>query len=220
MKLILDKKHANRVVFLAKDITLAFANVVRRYGLSRIPVMAIEGVTFYDNTTAFWDEYIAHRLGLLPLTSPEIPSGVEVTFSLDAEGPKVVYASDLVSSDKDIAVAQPKIPIVTLGSNQRLRFECKAVVGTAMTHAKFQAGLISYGAENDNIIFTVESFYQMEPFEVISRTCDIVTDDIGKIEEALGKKVEKKAKATKAEKPKKEKKAKKEKAEKEDKKEE
>ncbi|VVC03228.1 DNA-directed RNA polymerase subunit D [Candidatus Bilamarchaeum dharawalense] len=205
MKLTLDKKHANRVVFVAKDSVSTFANMVRRYGMSRISVMAIDAVTFYDNTSAFWDEYLSHRLGLLPLLTPEnTPKTTEVTFSLDAEGPKVVYASDLVSSDKEITVAKGAIPVVTLGPNQHLRFECKAISGTARTHAKYQAGLIGYGVEDDTIKYVVETFFQMEPSEVVLRTCDLILDDIEKVEAALGKKPEKKEKPAKKAKKKKE----------------
>lgn len=198
MKLVLDKKHGNRVEFIAKDVSTTFANMVRRYGLSRVPVLAIESVTFYDNSSAFWDEYIAHRLGLMPLTTPEkTPESAEIIFSLDAEGAKVVYASDMTSSDKDIAVAKGSIPIITLGAGQHLRFEAKAVLGTARKHAKFQAGLLSYGEEGNDIRFMVESFMQMEPAELVLRSCDLIEADIEAVEEALGKKPEKKKKAEK-----------------------
>jgi len=208
MKLVLDKKHGTRVEFIAKDVSTTFANMMRRYGLSRVPVLAIESVTFYDNTSAFWDEYIAHRLGLMPLTTPDkTPASAEIIFSLDAEGPKVVYASDMTSSDKDIIVAKGNIAIVTLGTNQHLRFEAKAVLGTARKHAKFQAGLLSYGAEGDDVRFMVESFMQMEPAEVVLRSCELIEADIEAVEEALGKKSEKKKavkKPKKAKAPKKE----------------
>lgn len=205
MKLVLDKKHGNRIEFIAKGVSTSFANMVRRYGISRVPVLAIDQVTFYDNTSAFWDEYIAHRLGLLPITTPDkLPEEAEVVFSLDAEGPKAVYASDMTSSDKDISVAKGSITIVTLGPNQRLRFEGKAVLGTGKTHAKFQSGLISYGADGDDAKFVVESFFQMEPAEVITRACDAIESDIESIEEALGKKSEKKKPAKAKKKAKKE----------------
>jgi DNA-directed RNA polymerase subunit D len=201
MKLVLDKKHGNRVEFLAKGVSTSFANLVRRYSMSRVPVLAIESVTFYDNTTAFWDEYIAHRLGLMPISTPDkTPASAEIIFSLDAEGPKVVYASDMASSDKEISVAKGNIPLVTLGQNQHLRFEGKAMLGTGRKHAKFQAGLLAYGAEGEDLRFVVESFFQMEPAEVLSRGCDVIETDLEAIEAALGKKPEKKKKAEKTEK--------------------
>ncbi len=63
MKLVLDKKHGNRIEFTASGIDYQFSNMVRRYSMSYVPVLAIDKVTFYDNTTAFWDEYIAHGWG-------------------------------------------------------------------------------------------------------------------------------------------------------------
>lgn len=204
MKLVLDKKHGNRIEFVAKGVPTTFANMVRRYGMSRVPVLAIESVTFYDNSSAFWDEYIGHRLGLMPLLTPDkTPESAEIIFSLDAEGPKMVYASDMVSSDKEISAAKGTIPIVTLGPNQHLRFEAKAVLGTARKHAKFQAGLMGYGEEGEDLRFFVESFFQMEPAEVILRTCDLIEADIESVEEALGKKPEKKKAVKKAKKAKK-----------------
>lgn len=156
----LDKKHENRIEFVA-DVSTSFANMIRRYSMSRVPVMAIDSVTFYDNTSPLWDEYIAHRLGLLPLTTPEkTPASAEIILSLDAEGPKTVYSSEMTSSDKDIVVAK-NIPIVTLGQGQHLRFEAKAIQGTGRGHAKFQAGIVSYGKEGDSLKFFVESCYQM-----------------------------------------------------------
>lgn len=198
MKLALDKKQGNRIEWIAKGVNTSLANLVRRYALSRIPVLAIDSVTFYDNTTAFWDEYIAHRLGLMPITTPaSLPHSTEIIFSLDAEGPKIAYASDMSSTDKEIKVAKDKIPIVTLGPNQHLRFEAKAVLGTARSHSKFQAGILSYGIEGDDLRFMVESFFQMEPAEVVTRACDAIETDIEFIEAALGKAPKKKAAAKK-----------------------
>ncbi len=194
----LDKKHENRIEFVA-DVSTSFANVVRRYALGRIPVLAIDQVTFYDNSSPLWDEYIAHRLGLMPVTTPEkTPESAEIVFSLDAEGPKTVYSSEMKSSDKDISMAK-NMPIVTLGPGQHLRFESKAVLGIAKTHAKFQAGIVSYGKEGKEgaLRFMVESCYQMEPMEVIERACDAVVDDLEAVEAGLGKKPAKKAKKAK-----------------------
>jgi len=195
MKLILDKKHGNRLEVLG-DVSLTFANMVRRYSMSRVPVLAIDKVTFYENTSAFWDEYISHRLGLLPILTPEgAPASAEITFSLDAEGPKSVYASDMASTDKEITIAKGGIPVMTLGTSQRVRLEAKAVFGTARTHSKFQAGIVSYGEEKGGLRIIVESFFQMEPYEVLTRGCDAVENDLDEMLEALGEKPAKKKKA-------------------------
>ena len=193
MKLVLDKKHENRVEFLASDLPVEFANMIRRYTISRVPVLAIDHVTFYDNTTAFWDEYVAHRIGLLPIITPKkIPENAEIIFTLDAEGPKTIYTSDLTSTDDEIKVAKDNIPIATLGANQRLRLEGKAVLGKATRHAKFQAGLVGYGEEEKGLRMFVESFFQMPPADVLNRGCDSIISDFEDLEDALGKKKKKK----------------------------
>jgi DNA-directed RNA polymerase subunit D len=195
MELTLKKKHENRIEFTAKGISPTFANAVRRYVMNRVPVLSIDTVTFYDNTTSLWDEYIAHRLGLMPIVTPEkTPASAEVMFSLDETGPKVVYGKDLKCSDKAIKIAQDDIVVVTLGQNQHVRLEAKAVLGTGSKHGKFQAGLVSYGIEGGDFNFMVESFYQMAPARVIGRACDEIGVDIDTILGALsGKKAKKPA---------------------------
>lgn len=194
MKLVLDKKHGNRIEFLVDGVTLAFANMIRRYGISMVPILAVDTVVYYDNNSAFWDEYLAHRLGLFPIVTPDnVPKDAEIVFTLDAEGPKTVYSSDFKSSDKDIKFAKDNLPYLTLGPNQRIRLEGKAIVGTGKTHGKFQSGIVSYGEEDKGLRFMVESFYQMEPYEVLKRGCDVIESNIEDMESALGEAPKKKA---------------------------
>ncbi len=187
MKLVLEKKHENRIEFNT-DLPYEFANLIRRYAMSRVPVAAVDSVVFYDNTSVFWDEYLAHRLGLMPLITPEkTPESAEIIFTLDAEGPRTVYSSDFESTDKEIVIAKDKIPFASLGSNQRIRLEGKAIVGTARKHAKFQAGLVGYDETEDGLKMFVESFYQMPPAEVLKRGCNEILSDLKDLSKALKK---------------------------------
>lgn len=199
MELTLEKKHENRIEFIVDGISVTFANTIRRYAMNRVPVLAMESVTFYDNTTSMWDEYIAHRLGLMPVLTPEdFPESGEVVFSLDATGPKVVYAKDLKSSDKEVKIAQDSIVVVTLGPGQHIRFETKAKLGRGIQHAKFQSGLVSYSIQEGKLKMIVESFYHMPAEDVVLRACDELEDDVATLLEALGEKPARKPKETKA----------------------
>jgi len=185
MEVFLSKKHENRIEFSVKGVSHYFANMIRRYSMMRVPVLAIEKVEFYDNTTAFWDEYIAHRLGLMPVITPKKIVNPEVTFYLDFEGPGIVYAKDLKSSDKDIVIAKENIPIITLGEKQKLKFEAKTALARGFNHARHQAGLVSYGIKDDTFNFFVESFYNMPPEDVITRGCDEILSEINLLKKEL-----------------------------------
>jgi DNA-directed RNA polymerase II subunit RPB3 len=57
------------IQFLLKDCDFSLANALRRIILAEIPTMAIDIVEVTENTSAINDEFLSHRLGLVPLLS-------------------------------------------------------------------------------------------------------------------------------------------------------
>lgn len=55
--------------FTLSETDASVANAWRRIMLAEVPTMAIEIVNVEDNSTVLFDEFIAHRMGLLPLMS-------------------------------------------------------------------------------------------------------------------------------------------------------
>lgn len=189
MKAELIESKGNKISMKVSGGDIAFMNAVRRYCMGKVHTLAIDSITMYENTSSMFDEYVTHRIGLIPLITPKgVKEGMEVAFSLDETGPKVVYSGDLKTTDKDVKVAKERIPIITLFEGQNLRLEGKAVVGNGTTHAKFQSGLAAYGEdEKGNIMFKAESFFQMSPKEMLVRGCKQLEDDLSELGKAVKK---------------------------------
>lgn len=50
-----------------RNVSIAYVNGLRRAIHAEVPTLAIDSVQFVDNQTTFFEEFIAHRLGLVPL---------------------------------------------------------------------------------------------------------------------------------------------------------
>ncbi len=152
------KQEKNELFFLIKDINPVIANTLRRLMLIEVPTLAIEEVNFLKNDSALYDEIIAHRLGLIPLTtdlkSYELKEECtckgkgcpkcELQLTLKAKGPCTVYSSELKSSDPKTKPVYENIPITLLTKGQKLELEATAVLGKGKKHAKFSPGWIYY----------------------------------------------------------------------------
>ena len=177
--------------FTLKDASTAFANAIRRISMGQVPVLAIDTIIMYENNSAFFDEYIANRIGLIPLKTPEgYTDSDEVMFKLSAEGPNVVYSKELTTSERGVSCVSKKIPIIELVEGQVLRLEGRARIGNGREHAKFQACLASYGYDEKSkaFNFTVESFGQMTAADVMLRTSEILQSKCDAFSKQISKK--------------------------------
>ena len=170
-------------------VSFGLANTIRRVAMASVGCFAIDKVTFYDNSSALFDEYLAHRLGLVPITTPKgYDEKDNVVFSIDVEGPATVYSRDMKSSDKEVAVANGNIPIIKLAEGQKLRFDGQAVLGKGSKASKFQPGLVTYKSKDaTNFEFYIESFGQMPANEIMKRALDIITSNLKEIQKEIKK---------------------------------
>ncbi|MEE9323662.1 MAG: DNA-directed RNA polymerase subunit D [Candidatus Aenigmarchaeota archaeon] len=158
MKIKIIGRKSGNLRFFLDNATPAFANALRRVILSEVPNLAIDVVEFEDNTSALFDEVIAHRFGMLPLQfDPKkfnfadeckckgkgCPS-CEVFFALEKTGPAMVYSSDLKSSNRGVKPTSTDFPMVKLLKDQHIKLEAIARLGRGKDHAKFQSANVSY----------------------------------------------------------------------------
>lgn len=153
MKVDVKELKTKKAVLKIEDIRPYFVNSLRRIMLSELPKLAVDDVVIYDNTSALFDEIIAHRLGLVPIPTDlslltfrdqcvckgKGCPNCTVRYTLSKEGEGIVYSGDLQPAEKSWAITEDKIPIVELYGDQRLILEVEAVLGRGRDHAKWQA---------------------------------------------------------------------------------
>ncbi|MCL5011567.1 MAG: DNA-directed RNA polymerase subunit D [Candidatus Marsarchaeota archaeon] len=142
MKFDLIEKIDGKAFFHVKNSSFGEVNSVRRFILTSIPSFAVDEITFHENSSSMFNEFIAARLGLIPLTFEDVD--YEVGFSLDFKGPGMAYSRDLKSTDKKIKVFSEDIPIISLEAGQSLKLDAVARKGVGKNHVKFQNAFASY----------------------------------------------------------------------------
>jgi DNA-directed RNA polymerase subunit D len=172
MEIIFSSLDAHNARFQLNGCSIAFANSIRRAMIGEVLTLAIDDVRIYDNTSALFDEMLAHRLGLIPILSEEgctVPReectcggegcpACSVIFTMSVEGPGMVTSKDLISQDARIGPADPDIPIVKLTKDQKVVLEARAVASRGREHAKWQP--------------TTACGYKNYPVITISEKCD------------------------------------------------
>jgi DNA-directed RNA polymerase II subunit RPB3 len=167
---------SSNVEFNLNNVALSFANSIRRTILAEVPTLAIDLVEIEANTSVLADEFLAHRLGLIPLSARNVDDvlytrdcdceqycgncSVILTLNAKCTGDEImrVYARDLVVSP-DRANQYVGDPVITdpeqqgalickLRRGQELRMKCVAKKGIAKEHAKW-APTAAVGFEYD-----------------------------------------------------------------------
>ncbi len=192
--------------FVLSDVSPAFANAIRRIILAEVPVMAIDDVMILENSSVMYDEILAHRLGLIPVTTDQtynLPEectckselGCEkcrasLSLEVEASDPvEVVYTSNLKPENPEVKPVSDKIPIIKLAQGQRVKLEAYARLGRGRDHAKWQSAsacTYSYDEKAHTFTFLVESTGTMPPEKLVLEAARLITAKTLGFEEGLG----------------------------------
>ena len=158
MEIKILNKTQDKLVFTVNGINSTLANTLRRLMAVEVPVLAIDLVEFTKNSSALYDEMIAHRIGLVILKSDlesydlqedckcngKGCSKCQTGFSLKSNGPCNVYAEDMKIDDQKIKPVYPRTLIVKLAKGQALEVDGIITPGKGKVHAKHSPGVVYY----------------------------------------------------------------------------
>ncbi len=150
----------NKLMVLLRNIPVTIANSIRRAIISHVPTLAIERVFIFRNDSLMNDDMLAHRLGLIPLTTPtgkyalpeeetseeasSKPEYAELMLTVEAKDkPITVLSSDIKSRDPDVKPVSEDIEIVRLAPGQGVEAEMWAYMGRGKEHAKWSPVSVS-----------------------------------------------------------------------------
>ena len=196
----------SHVKLLLKGIDRVYANALRRFAISEVPCMAIDEIVIHENSSVLYDEILAHRLGLIPLTTDLegyiLPQDCDCKTSLGctkcrvllvldavaAEEIKTIYSGDLVSEDTRVKPYVDNIPIIKLAPNQKIKLEAYAKLGKGRHHAKWQPVTISTLTDTDNdseFHLTLESTGSLPANEILLQATSILNTKLKNMNQSI-----------------------------------
>jgi len=153
------------IIFDLKGVDVSLANALRRLMIADVPTVSIDLVEVIENSSVLCDEFLAHRLGLIPLDSTKASELVkpyeytgdddtatdvhlELNVRCQSDQTRDVTSDDLISHDERVkpvsfggtgggSAKSGGILIAKLRKNQQLSLKCIARKGTGKDHAKW-----------------------------------------------------------------------------------
>lgn len=96
------------IQFEQRNCDLAMANTQRRIMIAEVPTIAIDIVRVHVNTSPLFDEFIVHRLGLIPIQSRDaehMPFSYECPCTGNCENCSIEFSLDVTNTtDHNITV--------------------------------------------------------------------------------------------------------------------
>ncbi len=150
-----------KLKLLFKDAPPHILAAARRAAIEYVPTMAVDYLLILENDSVLHDEVLAHRIGLIPLTSDKAVEKYKLPEECREEEQEkctarlylearnedseemVVYSGDLKPEDPDVRPVYDKIPIVILGRGQSVVAEVVARLGRGREHIKWSPVSVS-----------------------------------------------------------------------------
>ncbi len=192
MKTKIVSLNEDTIRFLLDGVNAAFANSLRRTMVAEVPIMTVDDIFYFDNSSIVPDEVLAHRIGLVPLKTnldnyvlpEECDCEAELgcpkcravlTMDIEAKDDTMtVYSGDMVPEDPSIAPVSKRIPLAKLAPGQAIKFEAYAQLGQGKVHAKWSPVSMC--------VYQNVAFVDVEDEAATKKCLDTCGDDVAVLE--------------------------------------
>jgi DNA-directed RNA polymerase subunit D len=191
MKLQLISSEGLVAKYSVEGSSPAWINSIRRFSQDYVPTLAFEDLEISQNASALYDDIVAHRIGLIPLTTDlssyslvaegeEVSAMNSVLLSLKVNKAGYVLSGEFESKDPKVKPAFDDIQVSYLLENQELELTGLAVMGQGINHVKWNP---------------CNAFYTYEPIVKVNNASKDLKANIGKYPPAVveGDKINEKA---------------------------
>lgn len=158
------KRQDHKLELEWKHVDSIFLNTIRRIMISNISTISIDKIELHENTSPMNDEFLAHRIGLVPISCEKDVSSIvkqqdcdckngclscNFEFMLEKENSNDellgVYSSDLVPiynpytsfNVVSYPIFEQGILLCKLAKGQRIKLKATSIKGTGIEHSKW-----------------------------------------------------------------------------------
>lgn len=161
----------NRCTFeVHGEAAVGMANALRRALMSDVVNYAAKEVVIRTNTSCQTDEYIAHRVGMIPVRRRH--PDVDGAMTLCVSG-REALASDMKG---DAYYAPQDVPIIKMLDGQTLDLDVVFGAGTGADHVKFShIGPVAYSVESETRVrMGFEMITDESPLDYVERAVQML----------------------------------------------
>jgi DNA-directed RNA polymerase II subunit RPB3 len=197
-RLEIKEQKGDSIEFFLKNVDISVVNALRRVIIAEVPTMAIDTITFETNSSILQDEFLAHRIGLVPLNKPidDIVEYNQCTCKDECSKCTTKLTCNIISENtayftsKDIKPElgyniepvtysppfEKGVYITKLDKGQAIKFKAKAKLGIGKSHAKWcPVSVATYQIKgNDTFLFSMETNGSMSSMEIIKKALQVL----------------------------------------------
>lgn len=177
---------------LFRGANSSILNMFRRKIMSDVPTISIEYITIHENTSNINDEFLCHRLCMIPIkiidTQILDQKDFKVKFTLNfycTTKTSHVLAKHLKTNEKNVRLLYDDIIITSISEGQKISITAVACIGTGKEHSKWcpvsSVHFIQKEKKSD-YIFNIESIGTLRPEYIFIKSLKMMSKISSEIE--------------------------------------